>query len=203
MPPESHRLGGAVLHVAASIARARFFVPATLTPFIGREALIASVGELLRREDVRLLTLTGTGGVGKTRLALRVAAEVTEHFPDGVVFVPLAAIEDPALVGATIARAVGAQGPDDMPVVDRLAASLAERRMLLVLDNFEHVVAAAPVVTEILVACPEVKALVTSRAVLRISGSAPSRCRPSACRMSRGRCSPPRRSASSSTGRRR
>ena len=154
---------------AASVARP-FPLPAPLTPLIGREREVATVCALLRHDRVRLLTLTGTGGVGKTRLALRVAADVAEHFPDGVALVPLAALEDHDLVAATIGRALGVPETGDLPVADRITAFLQKRRLLLVLDNFEHLVAAAPLLTDLLAACPNLKVLATSRAVLHVTG---------------------------------
>jgi predicted ATPase/DNA-binding CsgD family transcriptional regulator len=114
--------------------------------------------------------LTGPGGVGKTRLALQVAADVADAFPDGVWFISLAPITDRDLVGSTVARALGVLGAGDEPPVDRIRTVLREKRLLLVLDNFEHVVEAAPFVVGLLEACPCITALVTSRVRLRVSG---------------------------------
>ncbi|HEX5501268.1 MAG TPA: tetratricopeptide repeat protein [Thermomicrobiales bacterium] len=144
-------------------------LPGHLTTLIGRERETAAVLHLLERLEVRLLTLTGPGGVGKTRLALR-AAESATRFPDGVVFVPLAALRDPALVADAIGTAVGAREAPGAAGVAALAAALAERRLLLVLDNFEQIVEAAPIVSALLLACPHLKVLVTSRTPLRLSG---------------------------------
>ncbi len=141
-----------------------------LSAFIGREPEVAAVADLLRRDGVRLVTLTGPGGVGKTRLAQRAAAAVADAFPDGVWHVGLAPIADPELVLPAIAQVLGVREARDEPLAARLEAALAGRRLLLILDNFEQIVAAALPVASLLSACPGVKALVTSRVRLRISG---------------------------------
>jgi predicted ATPase/DNA-binding CsgD family transcriptional regulator len=145
-------------------------IPLSLTPFLGREREIAIVAELLQRDDVRLLTLAGTGGVGKTRLALRVAGEIAPRFADGVVVASLAAVRDPGLVASAIAEALGLEATGDEPLVDQLTLSIAEREILLVLDNFEQVVDAAPLLSDLLTASSDLKLLVTSRSLLRLSG---------------------------------
>ena len=150
--------------------RATTRLPLSLTPLVGREREVAQVSSLLLRDDVRLVVLTGPGGVGKTRVALQVATDAQEAFPDGVVFVSLAAIRDPALVLPTVAEAFGLRDTGMQHVRERLAALLGSRRLLLVLDNFEHLLLAAPVVPDLLAACPGLTALVTSRAVLHVSG---------------------------------
>ncbi len=145
-------------------------LPRPLTTLIGREADIAAACALLVEEGVRLLTLIGPGGVGKTRLALRVAEDVAPAFADGVVFVPLAAVNDPALVLSAIARTLDVRESSTRPLVEVLVAALQDRTLLLVLDNFEHVVGAAGELFHLLNACPGFTILVTSRAPLQLSG---------------------------------
>jgi predicted ATPase/DNA-binding CsgD family transcriptional regulator len=144
-------------------------LPAAFTSYVGRAREVAAVAALLRRSDVRLVTLTGPGGVGKTRLALRVAAELGEDFADGVAFADLTPIAEPALVASAVARALGVREAGDRPLADRLLDALRDREVLLLLDNFERVVEAAPVVGDLLAACPRLKVLATSREPLRLS----------------------------------
>jgi predicted ATPase/DNA-binding CsgD family transcriptional regulator len=141
-----------------------------LTSFVGRRHEVAAVSALLRRAGVRLVTLTGPGGAGKTRLALRVTEEVEAWFADGAAFVDLASVRDPELVVSTIAQALGVREMGDRPPAERLVDALRDRHLLLVLDNFEHVAEAGPLVPWLLAGCPTVKALITSRAALRLSG---------------------------------
>jgi predicted ATPase len=145
-------------------------LPTPPTPLFGREHEVEQLVQLLRRDEVRLLTLTGAGGSGKTRLALAVAERVSRDYGDGVLFVDLSPIADRALVASTIARALDVQEGDGGPLIDALRAVLRGRRLLLVLDNFEQVVEAAPLLTDLLSSSSGLTLLVTSRVLLRISG---------------------------------
>jgi class 3 adenylate cyclase len=144
------------------------YLPAQPTPFIGREREVAAVMQLLHREDVRLLTLTGPGGTGKTRLALQVAAEVSDLFADGLSFVDLSPVSDPSLVIAAIAQTLGIREMGGQSLLERLKDELQQQELLLLLDNFEQVVGAAVHVVDLLAACSQLKVMVTSRVVLHV-----------------------------------
>ena len=146
------------------------FLPVPLTAFVGRERELAILRTLLSRRDVRLLTVTGPGGVGKTRLAIQLAHELTAGFTAGVRFVSLAPVRAPALVLPTIARQLGIDESGHASALHALTAHLSSQHLLLVLDNFEQVLAAGPDLVPLLAACPDLSLLVTSRAALRISG---------------------------------
>jgi predicted ATPase/DNA-binding SARP family transcriptional activator len=152
-----------------NLASARASLPPQATPLIGREREIGEVTDLLRRPDVRLVTLTGTGGTGKTRLAVQAAAGLLDTFADGVVFVGLAPLQDPDLVLTTAAQALGVGAASRETLADDLARSLRNRELLLLLDNFEHLLAGAPSIADTAASAAGVKLLVTSRAPLRLS----------------------------------
>ncbi len=143
-------------------------LPVQPTPFLGREQEVASVCALLRRPEVRLVTLTGPGGIGKTRLALQVAAELADQFADGVFLVALTPVSDPEQVVPTITQTLGISEAGGQPPLVLLKTALKDKHLLLLLDNFEQVVDAAVVVAELLAACPKLKVLVTSRVVLHV-----------------------------------
>jgi predicted ATPase/transcriptional regulator with XRE-family HTH domain len=147
-----------------------FPLPVPLTGLIGRERDVAALCARLLTPQTRLLTLTGAGGVGKTRLALQVATELQDAFADGVCFIDLAPLSEAALAATTIAQALGVTQSASQSVVQALQAALRGRTMLLVLDNFEQVVTAAPLVADLLTACPRLKVLATSRVPLHVRG---------------------------------
>lgn len=170
MPPNPRPAGTTARSEAAARVRLPASLPVPLTSFIGRERESARICALLRDDATRLVTLSGPGGVGKTRLALRVAATLQDSFADGVVFVPLAPIADPDLVCPTIAQVLGIRDQGDQPPVELLITALRDIDGLLVLDNLEQVITAAPALAKLLAGCPGLKVLVTSRILLRVSG---------------------------------
>ncbi len=145
-------------------------LPPLLTPLIGREQQEQAISSLLLKPEVRLLTLTGTAGIGKTRLAQKVAADLIDVFTHGVCLVQLAPISDFNLVIPTIAQTLGLRDVEERSLFESLKAFLRDKDLLLLLDNFEQVLEAAPALVELLLACPSIKLLVTSRAVLHVEG---------------------------------
>jgi predicted ATPase/class 3 adenylate cyclase len=144
-------------------------LPIQLTSFVGRERDVAETRDLLL-DGARLLTLTGPGGTGKTRLSLQLAAEVSDHFQGGVYFVPLAPVTDPRLVASAIAQSLALQESGGRPIQERVAEYVHDKELLLILDNFEQVLPAAPLVVELLQAGPRLKIVVSSRSPLHVSG---------------------------------
>lgn len=145
-------------------------LPAQLTSLVGREQEISHIHSLLRQPNARLLTLTGAGGIGKTRIGLRVAADLLDDYSDGVFFVDLAPLGDATLVVPTIAKVLGRKEAAGQSLIEDLATYLREKHMLLLLDNFEQVIDVAPVIAELLAAAPALHMLVTSRTTLNIAG---------------------------------
>jgi excisionase family DNA binding protein len=167
----SEASAAALLIALPRAERARLvLLPAPLTRFFGREREVAQVAALLHEEDVRLVTLNGPGGVGKTRLALRVAEETSEDFADGVAFVSLAPVRSAEFVLPTIMQALGVRQVESQPAAARLLTFLQHREFLLVLDNFEQVTTAGPALSDLLLACRHLTILVTSRSPLHLSG---------------------------------
>ena len=145
-------------------------LPAEVTPFLGRTRELDAAAALLRRRGVRLLTLTGPGGTGKTRLCIEVARMLADDFTDGVSFVSLSNVSDPERVPHAIAAALELKEVAGTPIEDVVSAFLQPRKQLLVLDNFEHVLPAAPLIVRLLRAAPGLSVLVTSRSLLHLSG---------------------------------
>jgi predicted ATPase/serine/threonine protein kinase len=148
-------------------------LPAQRTTFVGRKKELAAVKELLIRQDVRLVTVTGPGGIGKTRLAVQAASELVDHFPEGAHFVALASLTDPGLIASVIVQTLGipeAGGHSAMEILKRYLQDAGRAPMLLLLDNFEHLVQAAPAVADLLAMAPNLKIMVTSQAALHVYG---------------------------------
>lgn len=165
-PPGSEHSATPAPWRALSVHPTNLFAPPAR--LIGREQAVAAVRDYLLRDEVRLLTLLGAPGIGKSCLGLQAAASLMEQFRDGAFFVELGSIEDPDLVATTIAKTLGVVSAGNQPPSAGLAQFLKNKQMLLLLDNFEHVVAAAPLLTDLLAACPGLKVLVTSRAALHV-----------------------------------
>ncbi len=172
-PPRRHALTRDLKVLELTAGPRPLPLPAPRTPLIGREQELAAVKKLLLSQNARLITLTGAGGSGKTRLGLEVATDLIDKFPGGVYFVVLASISDPGAVPSTIAQVLGVRHTGGKPLAEALQDHLqllVHVPTLLFLDNFEHLLAAAPLVVSLLEACAPLKVLVTSRAVLRIYG---------------------------------
>ena len=174
--PELQELQQAILRQDAALriepreVRARRHLPAPQTQLVGRQRELAELGSFLRRQSPRLVTLTGTGGIGKTRLALQAAHDLADAFDDGVFFVDLAPLREPELVPSALADVLGVEEQPGRPLLATLEAHLQERRVLLLLDNFEVVEEAARIVAALLQAAPALAVLVTSRVPLRLTG---------------------------------
>jgi predicted ATPase/class 3 adenylate cyclase len=153
-----------------TVSRRPSELPEQPSVFVGRDTELKEIGERLKDESIRLLTLTGPGGIGKTRLALRAAADEIDRFEDGVLFVDLSTVRDSGSVLATVARAIGLTETRDESLLHDLSERLREQCVLLLLDNFEQVTAAAPAAAQLLRDCPRLKLLVTSREALHVSG---------------------------------
>ena len=148
-------------------------LPVQRTGFVGRKKEVAALKGLLMRHDVRLVTVTGPGGIGKTRLAVQVAGEAAEHFPGGTHFVPLSSLGDPGLIASAIVQSLGireAGGHSALELLRKNLQDISRAPMLLLLDNFEHLVQAAPTVADLLATAPKLKIMVTSRAALHVYG---------------------------------
>ena len=169
-PTSMEDAGGWFRPVFALVAEESAHVPVSLTSLVGRDRELAAARVMLERPDIRLVTLTGPGGIGKTRLALQLAIDLKPMFPDGVRFVPLEFVRDPGMVSLQIAQAVNVHPREDEPALDAVVRTIRSATMLLVVDNIEHLVVASDVLTSLLATCPHLKILVTSRVLLRVTG---------------------------------
>jgi predicted ATPase len=160
---------GAAPAAAAEAPVAPVALPAPLTELIGRDADIEAVQRMIVRDSGRLVTLTGPGGIGKSRLAIAVAARVAADFPDGVAFADLSSVHDPALAPGALAAGLGVRDSGEVPLIEKLETALRGRRLLLVVDNVEQVVESAPSLLRLLAVAPGVSLLLTSRTLLRVS----------------------------------
>lgn len=165
----SHSINTTMLD-EAPVTSSLSVLPIPPTTIIGRDAEVTEVKSLLQKKSTRLITLTGPGGTGKTRLALEVGRELVDEFAEGALFVPLAAVRDPNLVASSIAQTLSVKEAAGIPILDKLKEHLRNRETLLILDNFEQIIAASPIVSELLSTCPKVKILVTSRESLHLRG---------------------------------
>src|ERR1051325_10344020 len=145
-------------------------LPTILTPLLGRDNEVITLSNLLTRDDVRLVTVVGPPGVGKTRLVIHIAAQIAGFFAAGAVFVDLSQVNEPKDFLPALAEALGLHETSEMPILTRLIHALRPKNILLALDNFEHVIDAAPQVLQLLGNLPKIKVLVTSREALRLSG---------------------------------
>jgi predicted ATPase len=167
---ERFALQGRERHAAIGPAMPPATVPRAVTSFVGREALMSALSEAVLRPEVRILTLYGAGGAGKSRLAVELGSRLRDAFADDVRYVSLAAVREPSLVASSLAIGLGVRETVGISAEQALREALAQRSGLLIVDNFEHLVAAAPVISLVTEAAPRLTVLVTSRSVLRLSG---------------------------------
>ena len=165
-PGEVEKVGVGIVHHTIP----KHNIPPESTPFIGRDKELKTITELFQREDVRLVTLTGPGGTGKTRLALQSVKNLMDYFIDGIFFIDLAPLREPESVLASIASTIGLRETSSRSLIDELKTKLQKKKLLLFLDNFEHVTTAAPKLGELLSECPQLKLLITSREKLHLRG---------------------------------